>query len=89
MLGTPFKAVTKVGFFLSGTGRLFFYTLVPAGDTFARSRKKVTFIDRPERLEANKHYLALKYAPVCHQIGVCRFTTVQTNQKAGKQRYKE
>ncbi|EPO2721250.1 hypothetical protein ACT8NB_005018, partial [Escherichia coli] len=44
-------------------------------------REKVTFIDRPERLEANKHYLALKYAPVCHQIGVCRFTTVQTNQK--------
>nr|WP_233341473.1 hypothetical protein [Escherichia coli] len=46
--------------------------------------KKLLFIDRPERLEANKHYLALKYAPVCHQIGVCRFTTVQTNQKAGK-----
>jgi hypothetical protein len=44
-------------------------------------REKVTFVDRPERFKANKHNLALKHAPVRHQIRVCRFTAVQTNQK--------
>ncbi|WP_223852543.1 hypothetical protein [Klebsiella michiganensis] len=76
----PFKAVTEVGFSVRYLTVGFFILLYQLA-VLSLVREKVTFVDRPERFKANKHNLALKHAPVRHQIRVCRFTAVQTNQK--------